>query len=102
MEQPWERFHLERRVHEQACVPLGRGVPVHANEQSRGRLGLQETSRRETALVDARSDPAVAAILQQFPGARITNIRIPDAQAAETDLPDAPAEPMPEDDSQDD
>ena len=56
-------------------------------------LGETEAARRESALVDARADPAVAAILSRFPGARIIDVRIPDApggtDADETaDLPD--------------
>ena len=42
-------------------------------------LAEEESSRREMALADAKADPAVAAILQSFPGARILDVRIPDA-----------------------
>ena len=34
---------------------------------------------RERAFLDARSDPAVAAILSRFPGAKIIDVRIPNA-----------------------
>ena len=49
-------------------------------------LGEMEAARRESALVDAHSDPAVAAILSRFPGAKIIDVRIPDApEVTETD-----------------
>ena len=51
-----------------------------------------DDARRETALTDARSDPAVAAILSRFPGARIIDVRIPDG-VADPDA-DAIAEPL--------
>lgn len=47
----------------------------------------REEEKRETALMDARSDPAVAAILSRFPGARIIDVRIPDAPDAEFEVP---------------
>ncbi|MCR4268680.1 DNA polymerase III subunit gamma/tau [Nitratireductor sp. ZSWI3] len=47
-------------------------------------LAEQEAGRRESVLADARADPAVMAILQQFPGARIIDVRIPDAVAEDT------------------
>lgn len=49
-------------------------------------LGEEEANKRETAFTDARSDPAVAAILAKFPGARIIDVRIPDAPD-EIDIP---------------
>ena len=57
-----------------------------------------EEERRESVLSDARSDPAVAAILSTFPGARIIDVRIPDA-VAETDdaAPEIPVEPADDD-----
>ena len=66
-----------------------------------------ETSIRESRANDARQDPDVAAILQRFPGARITDVRIagaaedepaPDPQTDEGDiLPDDIAEPESDD-----
>jgi DNA polymerase-3 subunit gamma/tau len=47
-------------------------------------LAEEEASRRETAITDARSDPAVAAILARFPGAKVIDVRIPDT-AEETE-----------------
>jgi len=57
-------------------------------------LSESETERRENAISDARSDPAVAAILAAFPGARIVDVRLP--QTTEAD-PVAEA-PMPAED----
>jgi DNA polymerase III subunit gamma/tau len=51
-------------------------------------LAEAENAKRETAMLDAREDPAVAAILARFPGARITDVRIPDAEGdVDVDLP---------------
>jgi DNA polymerase III subunit gamma/tau len=55
-------------------------------------LAEQEASRRETAFTDARNDPTVAAILARFPGAKIIDVRIPDApEEADQGLPIEPA-----------
>ena len=68
----------------------GRRWVVSLSRQAGGRtLAEIEHSEHETRLVDARSDPAVAAILERFPGARITDVRIPDAEV-EDELPTAP------------
>jgi DNA polymerase-3 subunit gamma/tau len=55
----------------------------------------QEAKQRDDRLTDARSDPDVAAILSRFPGARITDVRVnqadPDEEAdaaQEAELPD--------------
>jgi DNA polymerase-3 subunit gamma/tau len=67
-----------------------------SREEGGATLAEMETSKRENAMLDARSDPTVAAILSRFPGARIIDVRIPDApepETAEADLPpEAPAE----------
>jgi DNA polymerase-3 subunit gamma/tau len=55
-------------------------------------LAELETERRENAFTDARADPAVAAIIAKFPGARVIDVRIPDAPDT-LDAEDAPAEP---------
>ena len=39
-------------------------------------LAEAETKAQEERVADARQDPDVAAILQRFPGARITDVRI--------------------------
>ncbi|MBL8582623.1 MAG: DNA polymerase III subunit gamma/tau, partial [Rhizobiaceae bacterium] len=65
-------------------------------------LAQAEESRRESVLNDARNVPAVAAILARFPGARIIDVRIPDAvqaEAAGKELePAAAGEPAADDD----
>ncbi|UUP17733.1 DNA polymerase III subunit gamma/tau [Nitratireductor thuwali] len=53
-------------------------------------LAETEQGKRESAIADAKADPAVAAILKKFPGARILDIRIPDAVAVDDELPVAP------------
>jgi DNA polymerase-3 subunit gamma/tau len=66
-------------------------------------LAEAEAARRENALLDARADPAVAAILARFPGARIVNVRIPETRETEAaDVPEAAAELRPEDDDDED
>jgi DNA polymerase III subunit gamma/tau len=39
-------------------------------------LAEAETQAQEARVADARQDPDVAAILQRFPGAKITDVRI--------------------------
>ena len=53
------------------------------------------------AILDARSDPAVAAILARFPGAKIIDVRIPNAPEAEAGDADLPPEPAADDDETD-
>jgi DNA polymerase-3 subunit gamma/tau len=47
-----------------------------SKEEGAQTLVEADASAREARLTDARSDPDVAAILAQFPGARITDVRI--------------------------
>ena len=49
-------------------------------------LAETEAARREALVSDARADPDIAAILKQFPGARITDVRI---TSREEDMPAA-------------
>ncbi len=71
-----------------------------SREEGAPTLAEADAARRETAIVDARSDPAVAAILAKFPGARIIDVRIPDvAEVPETETAPLP-EPAGEDDDQ--
>ncbi|KAB2864341.1 MAG: hypothetical protein F9K43_18025, partial [Bauldia sp.] len=71
-----------------------RWVVSLSREEGGPTLGELEEARRESALMDARSDPAVAAILSRFPGAKIIDVRIPDApEATETDDAESPPEP---------
>ena len=61
-----------------------------SREEGGPTLAEIEESRRDTALIDARNDPTVSAILAQFPGARITDVQIPDAATA-ADMETEPA-----------
>jgi DNA polymerase-3 subunit gamma/tau len=77
----------------------GRHWVVSLSKDEGGRtLSEMESERRETALLDARSDPAVAAILERFPGARIIDVRIPDALQAEGADDDTLPEPETDED----
>jgi DNA polymerase-3 subunit gamma/tau len=67
-------------------------VALLSREEGGPTLQEQETQRREDAVADARADPTVAAILARFPGARITDVRLP--QAAE--IPEADVSPAPD------
>jgi DNA polymerase-3 subunit gamma/tau len=59
-----------------------------SRDQGGTTLAEAEAAKRDDAILDAKSDPAVAAILARFPGARIIDIRIPNApDAGEADLP---------------
>jgi DNA polymerase-3 subunit gamma/tau len=71
-----------------------------SNEAGGQTLAEAEAARRETALMDARADPAVAAVLARFPGARIIDVRIPDAPDAEDADDSAPVEPAPDEDDE--
>ncbi|MGN6306896.1 MAG: DNA polymerase III subunit gamma/tau [Mesorhizobium sp.] len=58
----------------------GRNWLVSLSKEEGGQtLAEMESARRESAFLDARSDPTVAAILARFPGARIIDVRIPQA-----------------------
>jgi len=72
-----------------------------SREEGGPTLAEQENSRRETAIMDARADPNVAAILARFPGAKIVNVKLPDA-AATADTDELPADALPDDIEQDD
>lgn len=62
-----------------------------SREEGSRTLGEVEAEKRETALLDARNDPTVAALLARFPGARIIDVRIPDApEAGSADIPPPP------------
>ena len=85
---------------------LGREVirarPTLSREQGGATLAEEEKARRENAILDARADPAVAAILARFPGARIVNIRLPEAKdTAGSDEKPPSTDLPPEDDEED-
>ncbi|MCG6114336.1 MAG: DNA polymerase III subunit gamma/tau [Mesorhizobium sp.] len=60
-----------------------------SSEKGGPTLAETEETRRDTALVDARADPTVTAIMSSFPGARIIDVRLPDlvAESEETEPP---------------
>lgn len=58
----------------------GRNWLVSLSKEEGGQtLAEMEQARRESAFLDARSDPTVAAVLARFPGAKIIDVRIPTA-----------------------
>jgi DNA polymerase-3 subunit gamma/tau len=63
-----------------------------SREEGGPTLSEQEKARRESAILDASNDPAVAAILARFPGAKVIDVRIPDAIALADVDGDADAE----------
>jgi DNA polymerase-3 subunit gamma/tau len=67
-----------------------------SREEGGPTLAEQEASRRESAIMDARADPNVAAILARFPGAKIVDVRLPDAVEPEA-AAEPPAGPAPDD-----
>jgi DNA polymerase-3 subunit gamma/tau len=70
-----------------------------SRDQGSATLAEDEAGRRESALLDARNDPTVMAILAQFPGAKVVDVRIPDTgTVAEEAQPDLPPEPAADDD----
>jgi DNA polymerase-3 subunit gamma/tau len=69
-----------------------------SKEEGSQTLAEMESTKRETAFSDARSDPAVAAILARFPGAKIIDVRIPDAPEVDADKAEIPVEPLGDDD----
>ncbi|RWF14143.1 MAG: DNA polymerase III subunit gamma/tau, partial [Mesorhizobium sp.] len=76
----------------------GRNWLVSLSKDEGGQtLAEMETTKRENAFSDARSDPTVAAILARFPGAKIIDVRIPDTPEAETADADLPVEPASDD-----
>jgi DNA polymerase-3 subunit gamma/tau len=62
-----------------------RWIVTVSRERGGDTIAEQEQARRDTALLDAKNDPAVAAILTRFPGAKIIDVRLPEA-ALEPDI----------------
>lgn len=56
-----------------------------SREEGGATLAEEEAGRRELVLMDARADPTVAAILDRFPGSRITDVRIQRDEVPDTD-----------------
>ncbi|MGY6709146.1 MAG: DNA polymerase III subunit gamma/tau [Rhizobiaceae bacterium] len=70
----------------------GRRWVISVSREEGGQtLAEIEEVRRDTALVDARTDPTVAAIMSRFPGAKIIDVRLPDL-AAESEEAEPPVE----------
>jgi DNA polymerase-3 subunit gamma/tau len=77
----------------------GRNWLVSLSKEEGGQtLAEMETTKRENAFSDAKSDPTVAAILARFPGARIIDVRIPDTPDVEEAEAEVPVEPAADDD----
>jgi DNA polymerase-3 subunit gamma/tau len=72
-----------------------------SREEGGQTLAEVEAAARNDAILDAKSDPAVAAILSRFPGARIIDVRIPNAPEAEADQPDLQSDPTGDEDETD-
>ena len=74
-----------------------------SREEGGPTLAEEEASRRETAIMDARADPNVAAILARFPGARIVDVKLPEVTEPEAagELPTGPASDDIEDNEED-
>jgi DNA polymerase-3 subunit gamma/tau len=80
-----------------------RWVVSLSREEGSSTLAQIDNARRETALLDARNDPTVAAILSRFPGAKVIDVRIPDAVNVDdtADASDPTADPGIGDDDED-
>ena len=64
-----------------------------SKEDGGATLAEMESAKRENAILDARSDPTVAAILSRFPGAKIIDVRIPDAPEPDAETIETPIDP---------
>lgn len=78
-----------------------RWIVTVSREEGGQTLAEVETARRNDAILDAKNDPAVAAILARFPGAKIIDVRIPNAPEAEASETDLPPDPPDDDDETD-
>ena len=72
-----------------------------SREEGGQTLAEVEAAKRNDAILDAKNDPAVAAILARFPGAKIIDVRIPNAPEAETGDADMPSDETADDDETD-
>ncbi len=64
-------------------------------------LAEAEAAKRDDAILDAKNDPAVAAILARFPGAKIIDVRIPTRRRPRPGDADLTPEPATDDDETD-
>ncbi len=69
-----------------------------SREEGAQTLAEKEAAERDNAILDARSDPAVAAILARFPGSKVIDVRIPNASEMQSEAEIPPPEPVDEDD----
>ncbi len=67
-----------------------RWMVILSREQGAPTLEQSDAQERENHILDAKADPDIAAILERFPGAKITDVRI-SRQAAETDEAEMPS-----------
>jgi DNA polymerase-3 subunit gamma/tau len=72
-----------------------------SKEEGEPTLVEVDASAREARLTDARADPDIMAILSQFPGAKITDVRIRVSEEDEIDAENAPAPTVAESDEGD-
>ena len=79
---------LQRRLEEWTET---RWMVILSREKGDRTLAEVDSEAREARLIDAKADPDVAAILSQFPGARITDVRIRVTEDDETEEVTPPA-----------
>jgi DNA polymerase-3 subunit gamma/tau len=68
-----------------------RWLVILSREEGEATLVQQEAQDKETRLLDARSDPDIAAILERFPGARIMDVRVRKDEVEDEETKPAPA-----------
>ena len=69
-----------------------------SREEGGPTLAETESTKRDNAILDAKSDPAVAAILSRFPGAKVIDVRIPNAAEMQSDDDSPPPDAVDDDD----
>lgn len=68
-----------------------RWLVILSREEGEPTLVQQEAQDKETRLLDARSDPDIAAILERFPGAKIMDVRVRKDESEDDEAQAAPA-----------
>ena len=79
---------LQRRLEEWTAA---RCMVILSRESGEATLVERETKAQEERMADARQDPDVSAILQRFPGAKITDVRIKPPEIEPEEAPVAAA-----------
>ncbi|MBP1851657.1 DNA polymerase III subunit gamma/tau [Rhizobium halophytocola] len=79
---------LQRRLEEWTGI---RWMVILSREQGEQTLVESERSQREAHFKDARQDPDVVAIIARFPGAKVTDVRILNAEKEEDEQAPPPA-----------